>query len=150
MALSDIIDGIATLVATATGAGQVLKHFRYAPEEKERQDLYVAAGVLNVVFITREKTEAKDRGAGPKNIGDKHTIALHFYRAIAAGAESEKALQDLVESARDKLHSDRKIGGKGWLHTPVQVPQFVPVMFAGALCWYCKATVLAEEKVFGL
>lgn len=151
MALSDILSAIATLLEGASGAGKVYANWRYFQNEKEIKDNCVASGIVNVAFVTREQTAAHDRGAGPSNARSRHKIVIEAFRAVASGAESEKAHQDLAEAFRDALHGSRRLpGGAGWLSTPVQVEQFGRVMFANSiLCWHAKLSVIAEDVVQG-
>ncbi len=151
MPLDNIVDAIVTLLRQVNGIGKVLDYSRYAPSEKERLDTYVSSGVLNCWIVTRESTAAHDRGAGPLNVRDRHTISIEGFRAVTSASNSERLHQDLVEAVRSILHNNRKLpSSAGWLSAPVQVQQFNTVMFFHAvLAWHAKLTVIAEETMQG-
>lgn len=150
MPLSDIVTEIVSLLGSIDGIGKVLDYSRYTASEKERNDTYVANGVLNCWIVSRSATAARDRGMGPKNIRSQHTILIEGFRAVTSAADSEKLHQDLAEKVRGKLHDNRKLNGKGWLSSPVSVVQFAAAMFMGAvLCWYVKLQVTAEDTLQG-
>ena len=151
MPLTTIVESIVSVLTPITGIGKVLDYSRYSPSEKDRIDTYVSGGVLNCWIVTRESTESHDRGAGPLNIRDRHTIAIEGFRAVTAAANSEQLHQDMVESVRAALHNNRSLpNAAGWLSTPVQVQSFRTVMFFhSVLAWHAKLTVIAEETMQG-
>ncbi len=133
----------------------MLDYSRYTASEKERLDTYATGGLLNCWIVSMESTASHDRGAGERNVRDRHTILIEGFRSVTSAPDSEAAHQEMVEAIRSTLHANRKLPGAGggiagWLSGPVQVQQFNTVLFfRSVLAWHARLTVVAEEVVQG-
>jgi hypothetical protein len=142
--LDTIVSGIVAIVGAVSGVGNAVKYLQHTPDEKSFNAAYVTNGVLNTWIVTREQSKAVDRGAGPDNVRDRHSIAIYGYLAVTAATTSEEQHQNTTEAVRLALRANRRLpNAAGFLTTPSDAT-FQPVIFGGVLCWRSKITLIGE------
>lgn len=148
MALDVMVKAIADVLRAVSGIGVVLEFFQYTPDQKSFNALYVSNGVLAPWIVRRNATPAAYRGAGPGNIRRVHMIEIYGYRAVQAGADSEKTHQMLTEAVIAALVANSRLAGGAGFITEKGVPavaQFAEVMWRGVLCWRATIKLACEE-----
>lgn len=145
MSLDAIMGGLVTVLNGVSGIGKVVVGLQHTPDEKSTVEAYVKNKVLNAWILYRESSRPHDRGMGPDNVRDQHTIAIYGYLAATAAANSMEQHQNMTEGVRVALRANRRLpSGAGFITAPPPT-EFAPVMFAGVLCWRSKTTVIGED-----
>lgn len=152
MSLRNILDAHQSIAAATAKIGKVYKHRVLNVEEAQMASLFKDSnGRIDVCFITRESSQADDRG--PNNNYRQPSIVMAWYRSVSRTADdvtnSEDSFQDDVESVMDTFDANRKltVGGvhKATWSAAMQARNVTYVMFQGALCHYAELVHVVED-----
>jgi hypothetical protein len=153
MSLRDIINA-AKSIASATGKiGKLYPHRVWSSDDAAMKNLFVVNGKLDVCFITRESSDAQDRG--PNNAYRLPLLVLDWYRAKHRAADdstnSEDAFQDDVETVMDAFDSNRKLrtgmpltAAATW-SGPMKARTVNVVTFCGVMCDHAELVTVVED-----
>lgn len=151
MSVSTIRTALAALISDIPNIGRVHVYERYAPQNAQLVELYVAEiggeKQLRGWYIRRVKT-VEERQAKHAWM-DTHTWMVRGFMALSDADQSELAFEGLIEAVRDALRgfvagSPPPAQELGEEQGP-QVVQSGPVMFAGKLCHAVTITLRTRE-----
>lgn len=150
MALKDIRERIAAILASVDGMGRVHEYLRLA---KNRDAFYAVfahetaqgAKEVNAWMITRNKTPSE---RGPMQVVNRdHHFRFYGLRAVNDAEASELVFQELVEAIQRKFDSEFTLGGLAINSGPVQVLVVEHRDFSNVLCHAAELEYRVQERV---
>lgn len=141
-ALSDIRAAIVAALGEVPNIGAVHAYERFASNEKAFRELYARNGKLLGWHVRRVSARESGGVMGVNQVVTQWRIG--GLMALDDAGQSEIAMDNLVEAARDRFRPDETLGGVVVLlgdlargeeaEIGIQVEESGPAMFCGVLC----------------
>ena len=150
MALGDIRERIAAILASVGGVGRVHQYLRLAENRDVFYTLFThekadGGKEVNAWMVTRKKTPSE---RGPMQVVHRdHYMQLHGLRQVQDAQASELVFQQTVEAIQNKFDSEFTLGGLAINSGPVQVLVVEHRSFGGVLCHAAELEYRVRERV---
>jgi hypothetical protein len=147
VSLQTITANMKGILAAVQGVANVYDHKKWTNDDTSFNQAFKSGSAINTWMITREATQAQDRG--PNNEFDIHQMVIAGYNQVAEAAGSEATFQQLVETVRATFNSNRKLtfnsAHAAYWSGAMSARAVQYVMFGGVLCHYCELVMNVED-----
>lgn len=151
--LAQIRAAIVAELSAITGIGRVHDYERYAKQESEFRNLYLAdlgGGVSQIRGWHVRRLTTSETHAVMASHEDVHEWQLRGFMAIDDSAASEKTFDDLIEAVRARFRANNNLGGLiASVYSPdgkgPELTESQPVLLAGVLCHSARIKLITTN-----